>query len=296
MAQAEFSSSEATGSEDREGLRDFWTVYEAHYDQISSELNVVLARHPELGPLIANISPKERAEQDRVSREQLRAVVFEGDWDPFLANLKEQGATYAKGGLSFSTWYVVIGEMRHFVQPLLLEAYIGEPARLLRALDGLNKFTQVAMATIGEAYLSTKERVIAQQQAAIQELSTPILPLRDGLLLLPLVGMMDSHRARQVTESLLDAISAQRARAVVIDITGVPAVDSMVANHLIQTTQAARLMGTTVVITGISTENAQTLVRIGIDPGSLNCVGDVQSGLQVAGRLLGTEEGDVGAA
>jgi rsbT co-antagonist protein RsbR len=152
------------------------------------------------------------------------------------------------------------------------------------------------MAAIGEAYLSTKEQVIAQQQAAIQELSAPILPLRDGLLLLPLVGMMDSHRARQVTESLLDAISAQRARAVVIDITGVPAVDSMVANHLIQTTQAARLMGTTVVITGISTENAQTLVRIGIDPGSLNCVGDVQSGLQFAARLLGPQEGDAGAA
>jgi rsbT co-antagonist protein RsbR len=152
------------------------------------------------------------------------------------------------------------------------------------------------METIGEAYLSTKERVIAQQQAAIQELSTPILPLREGLLLLPLVGMMDSHRARQVTESLLDAIRAQRARAVVIDITGVPAVDSMVANHLIQTTQAARLMGTTVVVTGISTENAQTLVRIGIDPGSLNCVGDIQSGLQVAGKLLGLEERDAGAA
>src|SRR5947209_2076747 len=228
MAQAEFSTGEQSVDEDRAGLRDFWTVYEAHYDQISSELEVALAAHPELGPLMAQISPEERAEQERVSREQLRAVVFEGAWEPYLENMKTQGATYARGGLSFSAWYAVMGAFRHVIQDRLVDAYTAEPARLLRALDGLNTFTQVAMETIGEAYLSTKERVIAQQQAAIQELSTPILPLRDGLLLLPLVGMMDSHRARQVTESLLDAISAQRARAVVIDITGVPAVDSMV--------------------------------------------------------------------
>jgi rsbT co-antagonist protein RsbR len=296
MAQAEFSTSEPIGVEDQVGLRDFWTVYDTHYEQISSELEVALARHPELGPLLAQVSPEERAEQERTSREQLRAVVFEGAWEPYLESMKTQGATYAQGGLSFSAWYAVMGAFRHSIQQRLVEAYIAEPARLLRALDGLNAFTQVAMATIGEAYLNTKERVIAQQQAAIQELSTPMLPLREGLLLLPLVGMMDSHRARQVTEGLLDAIRSHRARAVVIDITGVPAVDSMVANHLIQTTQAARLMGTTVVVTGISTENAQTLVRIGIDPGSLNCVGDIQTGLQVAGRLLGGEEGDAGAA
>jgi rsbT co-antagonist protein RsbR len=296
MAQAEFSTSEPAGSEDRGGLRDFWTVYDTDYEQISAELTVSLARHPEIGPLIAQMSPEQRAEQDKVSREQMRKLIFEGVWEPYLDNLRTQGATYARGGLSFSTWYAIIGEFRRILQPRLWEAYRADPERLIRALEGINSLTEIAMGTIGEAYISTKEQVIAQQQAAIQELSTPILPLRDGLLLLPLVGMMDSHRARQVTESLLDAISAQRARAVVIDITGVPAVDSMVANHLIQTTQAARLMGTTVVITGISTENAQTLVRIGIDPGSLNCVGDVQSGLQVAGRLLGPEEGDAGAA
>jgi rsbT co-antagonist protein RsbR len=296
MAQAAFAEIDPAGSDDRAGLRDFWSVYDAQFAEISAELTLSLARNAEIGPLIAQMSPEERASQDKVSRELLRKLIFEDAWEPYLENLRTQGAFYARGGLGFSTWYVVIGEFRRSIQPRLAEAYLTDPPRLLRALEAVNTFTEIAMGTIGEAYLGAKEQVILEQQIAIQELSTPILPLREGLLLLPLVGIMDSHRARQVTENLLNAIGTHRARAVVIDITGVPAVDSMVANHLIQTTQAARLMGTTVVITGISTENAQTLVRIGIDPGSLNCVGDIQSGLEAAARLLAPDVGDAGEA
>jgi rsbT co-antagonist protein RsbR len=114
-----------------------------------------------------------------------------------------------------------------------------------------------------------------------------VLQVREQLLILPIVGMIDALRARQLTEGLLRAIRDNRARVVVIDITGVPAVDSAVANHLVQTVDASRLMGATVIVTGLSPEIAQTLVTIGVDLTKMNTVGDLQGGIEEAERLLG---------
>src|SRR5207248_5701002 len=101
-------------------------------------------------------------------------------------------------------------------------------------------------------------------QEAIRELSTPVLQVRERLLILPIIGVIDTQRARQLTEQLLRSIRANRAKVVVIDITGVPVVDTPVANHLVQTVEASRLMGATVIITGLSAEIARTLVTLGV--------------------------------
>ncbi len=124
-------------------------------------------------------------------------------------------------------------------------------------------------------------------EKAILELSTPVLQLREGLLILPIIGILDSMRARQLTEQLLHSIRDNRAKVAVVDITGVPAVDSKVANHLLQTAEAARLMGAKVILTGLSPEVAQSLVSIGVDLGRLITVGDLQGGIIEADRLLG---------
>jgi len=145
------------------------------------------------------------------------------------------------------------------------------------------------MEGIGEAYLSTKEAVIGSQQSAIRELSTPVLKVRERLLILPIIGIIDTQRARQVTESLLHAIRDHRAKAVVMDITGVPMVDSKVANHIVQSVEAARLMGATVVITGLSPEIAQTLVALGAQLPNIRTFGDLQGGIEEAEQLLGLE-------
>jgi rsbT co-antagonist protein RsbR len=99
--------------------------------------------------------------------------------------------------------------------------------------------------------------------------------------------VLDSQRAKQLTDNLLHAIRANRAKVVVIDITGVAAVDSKVANHLIQTVAAAKLMGASVIVTGLSAEVAQSLVALGVDLSTLNTIGDLQGGLEDADRLLG---------
>src|SRR5207247_1261289 len=119
------------------------------------------------------------------------------------------------------------------------------------------------------------------------ELSTPVLQIRDRMLLLPIIGVIDTHRARLVTESLLHAIRANRARVVVMDVTGVATIDSKVANHLLQTVTAARLMGATVIVSGLSSEVAQSLVALGIELTKFNAVGDLQGGVEEAERLLG---------
>jgi rsbT co-antagonist protein RsbR len=130
------------------------------------------------------------------------------------------------------------------------------------------------------------EAELARQQEMIRELSTPVLPISEGLLILPLIGSIDTVRARQMTEQLLRSVRTNRARVVVIDVTGVATIDTAVANHLIQLAEAARLLGAQIILTGISRDIAQTLVSLGVNLGALRTVGDLRRGIEEAQLLL----------
>src|SRR4029078_9720619 len=125
------------------------------------------------------------------------------------------------------------------------------------------------------------------EEGALRDLSAPVLQVRERLLILPMIGLIDPQRARQLTEQLLRGIRANRAKVVVIDVTGVAALDASVPNHLVQTVDAARLLGATVIVTGLSPEIAQTLVNIGGDLGKSNTVRDLQGGSGEGARRLG---------
>src|SRR5947209_1974106 len=159
--------------------------------------------------------------------------------------------------------------------------------KLNRILDAYEPAANRIANTVAVGFVQERERIIRQQQEAIRELSTPVLQVRERLLILPIIGVIDPQRARQLTEQLLRAIRTNRAKVVVIDITGVAAMDSNVANHLVQTVEAARLLGATVIVTGLSPEIAQTLVTIGVDLSEMATVGDLQGGIEEAERLLG---------
>jgi rsbT co-antagonist protein RsbR len=167
--------------------------------------------------------------------------------------------------------------------------YEDDVQMLHRVLDAYEPAANRIANTVGVNFVQERERIIRQQQEAIRELSTPVLQVRERLLILPIIGVLDSQRARQLTEQLLRGIRSNRAKVVVIDITGVPTIDSTVANHLVQTVEASRLMGASVIITGLSSEIAQTLVTIGVDLSKVNAVGDLQGGIEEAERLLGYE-------
>jgi rsbT co-antagonist protein RsbR len=174
--------------------------------------------------------------------------------------------------------------LRDVLARSLFEKY---PDDFNRVLDVYEPAANRIANTVAINFVTERERVIRQQQEAIRELSTPVLQVRERLLILPIIGVLDGQRARQLTEQLLRGIRANRARVVVIDITGVPTIDSTVANHLVQTVDASRLMGASVIITGLSPEIAQTLVTLGVDLSKVNAVGDLQGGIEEAERLLG---------
>src|ERR1700737_3072369 len=179
--------------------------------------------------------------------------------------------------------------LRDVLARSLFEKYQTEFEMLNRVLDAYEPAANRIANTVGVSFVQERERIIRQQQEAIRELSTPVLQVREQLLILPIIGVLDTQRARQVTEQLLRAIRANRAKVVVIDITGVPTIDSTVPNHLVQTVDASGLMGASVIITGLSSEIALTLVTIGLDLSKMNAVGDLQGGIEEAERLLGYE-------
>lgn len=158
---------------------------------------------------------------------------------------------------------------------------------LEQVLDAYEPAANRIANTVAVGFVQEKERIIRKQQQAIRELSTPVLPVRDRLLILPIIGIIDPQRARQLTEQLLSAIRLNRAKVVVMDLTGVPEMDQSVANHLVRTVEASRLVGADVIVTGLSPEIAQTLVTIGVDLGKMTTVGDLQGGLEEAEKLLG---------
>jgi PAS domain S-box-containing protein len=126
-------------------------------------------------------------------------------------------------------------------------------------------------------------------EAAVRELSTPVLQAQDRLLIVPLIGPVDAARASQLRDQLLDAIRRRRAKAVVIDLTGVPKVDARIADGLLRTVEAARLLGASVILAGISHGMAQALIDISVGFGTITTTVDLQSGIEAANRLFGQE-------
>ncbi|NJD77621.1 MAG: STAS domain-containing protein [Candidatus Methanoperedens sp.] len=207
----------------------------------------------------------------------------------------EGAQTYAmrmaeRGVLRGMTTEQIIGgilTLRDVYGRSLFEWYQQDMERLSAALDIYEPVANKIISIVALAFVEEREKVVRQQQEAIRELSTPVLQVRDQLLILPIIGVIDTHRARQLTEQLLRTIRTRRAKVVVMDITGVPAVDSKIAGHLVQTVDASKLMGATVIVTGISPEIAQTLVTLGVDIAKMNTVGDLQGGIEVANQFLG---------
>lgn len=141
-----------------------------------------------------------------------------------------------------------------------------------------------------------QEQVIASQEALLRELSTPIIPLANDILVMPLVGSIDSNRAQMVLESLLDSVSKSRTSVVILDITGVPIVDTHVANALVRASQAIKLLRAQLILTGIRPEVAQTIVGLSLDLSNIVTQATLQNGIDYAIRSRNTQRLSKGAA
>lgn len=267
---------------DREGLGDFWSVYDANYEAIVDAA----------GPHLAEATRKAIKEEFRVVRSLRQQAFSSGDWEPLIDHLKRSGASYGHLGQTFLDWYKGITGFRAVLLPYLEQAFANDPRRYRAAVNAMNRYLDFTVAVMGDGYVEMMRELIQQseserrrQQQVIRELSTPVLKVSDRLLIMPLIGEVDAARARQMTAELLTAIRTHRARAVVIDVTGVPSLTRDVANALIQTTEAARLLGAVVVLTGVSRAVAQSVVQLGVELGSLLTLGDLQSGIEEARKV-----------
>jgi len=215
------------------------------------------------------------------------AVLESGSVESLQAYARDLSERIIPRGVETHEVVGIVLLLRDVLARSLFKKYQSDFGLLNRVLDAYEPAANRIANTVAVSFVQERERIIRQQQEAIRELSTPVLQVRERLLILPIIGIIDPQRARQVTEQLLRGIRANRAKVVVIDITGVPSVDSTVANHLVQTVDASRLMGATVIVTGLSSEIAQTLVTIGVDLSKMKTVGDLQGGIEEAERLLG---------
>ena len=215
------------------------------------------------------------------------AVLESGSVEALQAYARDLSERIIPRGVETHEVVGIVLLLRDVLARSLFKKYQSDFGLLNLVLDAYEPAANRIANTVAVSFVQERERIIRQQQEAIRELSTPVLQVRERLLILPIIGVIDPQRARQVTEQLLRGIRANRAKVVVIDITGVPSVDSTVANHLVQTVDASRLMGATVIVTGLSSEIAQTLVTIGMDLSKMKTVGDLQGGIEEAERLLG---------
>jgi rsbT co-antagonist protein RsbR len=254
-------------------------------DQFTTAFFNYLHQFDEAAPLFN--SRKVLDEAKMLKREHLIAMV-QGEYG--IAYVEERirlGMLYSAVGLQVQ---VFLGAFHHLMRTIggeIMKHFIKTPELGFDTFMSLKKVGFFDIAIIVDILINERERTIFVQQEAIRELSTPVIQIRDRLLILPIIGLIDTQRAMQLTETLLHAIRANRAKVVVMDVTGVAAVDSKVANHLLQTVAAAKLMGALVVVTGLSADVAQALVALGVDLAKITTIGDLQGGLEEAERLLG---------
>jgi rsbT co-antagonist protein RsbR len=263
-------------------LREFVT---SHADEYASAFFEYLSRLEEARPLLSNKALTERTR--RLKTEHIISMVQGKHGMSFVSLMLELGLIYSRAGLELP---VFLGAFHHLLDTIGTAVIRHNESNTPEAFQNFMSLKKLAFLDLGiivDVLVFERQRIIRQQQDAIRELSTPVLQIRDRMLLLPIIGVIDTHRARMITENLLTAIRNNRAKVVVMDITGVATIDSKVANHLLQTVTAARLMGATVIITGLSADVAQSLVALGIDLGKLKTIGDLQGGLEEAEELLG---------
>jgi rsbT co-antagonist protein RsbR len=205
-------------------------------------------------------------------------------WDEVRALLSILSKNRAIAGFSSSETATFVFSLKQPLFTALRTAYVDDPKALSEALWHVSTMLDTLGLVTIEAYQLGREQVIDRQHQELLDLSTPVIRLWDGIVAMPLIGTLDSERTQVVMESLLEAIVENEASIAIIDITGVPTVDTQVAQHLLKTVAAARLMGAECIISGIRPQIAQTIVHLGVELGDVTTKSSLADALRVALR------------
>jgi rsbT co-antagonist protein RsbR len=260
-----------------------------HEHEILKEWTTAQTR--DSGAARSNIREEVRTQQSREFLSAFRGAAQSGStdiqdagWERTREVLTDISTQQAKQGATPVEIATFIFSLKEILFALLrretaadAETYARELVNISLMLDRLGLFTT----TVG---LKSREEVIMRQQAEMLELSTPVVKLWDGILALPLIGTLDSERTQVVMENLLEEIVRSGAAIAILDITGVPTVDTLVAQHLLKTVAAARLMGAECIISGIRPQIASTIVHLGVDLGDISTKATLADAFSIALR------------
>jgi len=186
-------------------------------------------------------------------------------WTAARDMLQSISASRARQGFTPSETTLFVLSLKQPIFSALRQDFAKEPDTMFQEIWNTTILVDKLAQVTADAYMATREEVIMRQQQELLELSTPVVKLWEGILALPIIGTLDSARTQVVMESLLQTVVQTNSRFAIIDITGVPTVDTLVAQHLLKTITAARLMGAECIISGVRPQIAQTIVHLGID-------------------------------
>ena len=209
------------------------------------------------------------------------------EWTEVRERLSEISKARAKAGCSASETARFVFSLKQAIFPILREEYESDANALAEETWTASALVDNLGLLTTDAYTKAREEVVNRQQQELLELSTPVVKLWEGIVAVPLIGTLDSERTQIVMESLLQQVVDTSASIAIIDITGVPTVDTLVAQHLLKTIAAARLMGTDCIISGIRPQIAATIVHLGVDLGSVITKASLADAFALALRRLG---------
>ncbi len=219
---------------------------------------------------------------------QLQVVYFEqmvsGRYDKeYVESRTKVGRVHNRISLPIGFFLSAMNFYRDYVSGIIEEQNTTK-AEGMATQTAFEKIVQLDAAIVTQAYIDARERTIREQNAALQDLSTPAIVLWEGVLMMPLIGTIDTQRAYQIVERLLVMIVESGSRVAILDVTGIPVIDTRVASHLMRATAAARLLGAEVLLSGISPQVAQTLIKIEVDLSALRTYGLLRDAMEDAFR------------
>lgn len=241
------------------------------------------------------ISKKDLREQSRQVLDMLVQAAQDSDgegfnhtaFDDLRAYLNEISHMRAVKGYTPLENATYVLSLRNVVIPLLAEEMNGDADGLVREINHFTRLLDKMGLVMVENFIRSREEIIRQQRADMLELSTPVIKVWDKILTLPIIGTLDSRRAQMMTEALLQKIVETGSTIAILDITGVRTMDTLVANHLIKTVTASRLMGARCILTGVSPAIAQTMVQLGIDLTQITTRAQMSDGIKLALEMNG---------
>lgn len=258
-------------------------IAERHADDMVEDLYALILGHDETHAMFLDDAQVRRVK--KLQRDYFLGL-FDGRCDlAYVENRVRVGSTHERIGMGLK-WYV--GVYSRYLR-LLFDRFgrALPPAEFPAAYSTVEKLVAFDMSIAIDVYVAANLDTVARHQAAIREMSTPVIRIQDRVLLLPLVGTVDSHRAQQIMETLLVRVVDEQAKVVIIDIAGVAVVDTKVADHLLKTTAAVRLLGAKTILTGISPLVARTIVQLGVDISAMHTRSRLADGLELALSLVG---------